>query len=291
MTEIVCPARGLGWRPELPDARDRKFAFRHALADEIIPEDKLPVRSSVPWRKSGPDEPADHFPVLDQLNEGSCTGHGGASLFGLVTGLSLRSRQALYYGARKRIGEQNIDGGAYIRDIFKELSEVGAGAEKLWPYQPDNIFTEPSAKYYADAAKHKLKTYHRLDTGSDDTALMMRSCLAHRYPFEIGFTCYASFVAFNGVVEKTGILNLPAPGESDEGGHAVCVIDYDREFLSTPRAKYLMDNGLSKSKIPDDVFIVRNSWGPQWGWAGNFVVDARYFIDSDLADDAWTGRR
>jgi hypothetical protein len=267
MTEVVCSARGLGWRPEPPDIRDRKFAFKTALAHEMLSEVMIPDRAMAKWRKSGPDAPADKFPVVDQLNEGSCTGNAGASFFGLISGLTPRSRQALYYGARKRIGETNIDGGAYIRDIF----------------------TEPNAKYYADAARRKLKTYNRLDTGDDQTAVAFRSCLAHGYPFEIGFSVYSSFMSSR--MEKTGVLNKPLGNESFEGGHAVCVIGYDLDFRASDRAKELIAGGFSQTDIPEMVYIVRNSWGEGWGWNGNFVVDVRYFEDDYLADDAWTGRR
>lgn len=289
MTEVVCPARGLGWRPEPPDIRDRKFAFKTALKHEMLEPAAIPVRAMAKWRKSGPDVPADQYPVFDQLNLGSCTGNAGATFVGLITGLTVRSRLALYYEARRIIGETQIDGGAYIRDIFKVLANLGAGADKLWPYDVSKVFEDPAPKYDADAAKRLLKTYNRLDTGDDQTAQMFRSCLAAGYPFEIGFSVYSKFMSSD--MEKHGVLNRPLGTESDEGGHAVCVIGHDLEFRASDRAKQLISGGFSATNIPEQVYIVRNSWGPDWGWNGNFVVDVRYFEDDYLADDAWTGRR
>jgi hypothetical protein len=289
MTEIVAPARGFGWRPEPPDIRDRKFAFKVALKSEMLEEEVIPSKVMVPWRKHGTDVPADQYPVHDQLQIGSCTGNAGETFWGLSTGMTFRSRLGLYFEARRLIGETNIDGGAYIRDVFKVLANVGVGTEKNWPYDVSKVFVDPSDKYDKDAAKRKLKSYKRLDTGDDRTAQMFRSCLAHGYAFEIGFSVYSKFMS--SLMEKTGVLNRPSSTEGFEGGHAVCVIGHDLEFRASDRAKELIAGGFNKNDIPEQVYIVRNSWGPEWGWKGNFVVDCRYFEDDYLADDAWTGRR
>jgi hypothetical protein len=286
LTAII--SRGLGWKPDRPDVRDRKFAFRHALAHEIKPEKVLPVRMMVPWRKSGKDAPATEFPVFDQGNLGSCTGNAGATFVGLISGLVARSRLALYYYARLLEGEQDDDAGAYIRDIFKVLSTQGACQEKLWPYVEDEFAVDPPEKADKDALKHLLKSYNRLDVGADDTSKMFMSCLASGYPFEIGFTVYTEFMGLD--MEKHGVLNRPSGNQHDEGGHAVCVIGADREFRASSRAQELLAGGFRALDLPESVYIVRNSWGPKWGWNGNFVVDTRYFEDNDLADDAWTGR-
>ena len=45
-------------------------------------------------------------------------------------------------------------------------------------------------------------------------------------------------------VEKSGMLNMPQPGEEVEGGHAVVAAGYD----DTQKR-----------------FLVRNSWGIDWG--------------------------
>jgi C1A family cysteine protease len=290
MTDAVAvkPVEWLGWKPDIPDRRDRKFAFRTALAHEMLTPAELPVRAMAKWRRPGVDTTADQYPVFDQGPVGSCTGNAGATFFGLISGLVPRSRLHLYYEARRLIGETKIDGGAYIRDVFKVLTTLGTGRESWWPYDVNKVFDDPPTKEDTDAAKHLLKTYNRLDTGDADTGQMFRSCIAAGYPFEIGFAVYSAFMTT--AMERTGVLLLPLGNEQDEGGHAVCVIGYDRNWKASPRAAELRAGGMPESHIPDDVYIVRNSWGADWGWNGNFVVDAKYFEDSYLADDAWTGR-
>jgi C1A family cysteine protease len=83
----------------------------------------------------------------------------------------------------------------------------------------------------------------------------------------LGFSVYAAFES--AAVAQTGKLNLPAPTEALLGGHAVLAVGYDD---------------------PSQRFIVRNSWGPDWGQAGYFTMPYAYLLDENLSDDFWTIR-
>jgi C1A family cysteine protease len=95
----------------------------------------------------------------------------------------------------------------------------------------------------------------------------MKGCLASGYPFVFGFTVYTSFEGQQ--VAKTGIVPMPASDEKSVGGHAVMAVGYDdasREFL------------------------VRNSWGTDWGLNGYFKMPYSYLTTAKLASDFWTIR-
>jgi len=70
-------------------------------------------------------------------------------------------------------------------------------------------------------------------------------------------------------VAKSGVLSLPTAKEKVMGGHAVMAVGYND---STSQ------------------FIVRNSWGPDWGQEGYFMMPYDYLTNSNLADDFWTIR-
>jgi C1A family cysteine protease len=70
-------------------------------------------------------------------------------------------------------------------------------------------------------------------------------------------------------VEKTGALDLPKPEEKSVGGHAVMAVGYDD---STER------------------FLIRNSWGADWGLQGYFTMPYVYLENRNLSDDFWTIR-
>ena len=96
----------------------------------------------------------------------------------------------------------------------------------------------------------------------------MKGCLASGYPFVFGFTVYDSFDSEE--VAKTGVVPMPSSGEQPLGGHAVLAVGYDDEQRR---------------------FIVRNSWGTEWGMQGYFTMPYVYLLDDGLADDFWTIRR
>ena len=99
----------------------------------------------------------------------------------------------------------------------------------------------------------------------------MKGCLAEGYPFVFGFTVYDAFESDE--VAKSGKLNLPKKTEQCVGGHAVLAVGYD------DAAKR---------------FIVRNSWGADWGMGGYFTMPYEYAFGGHgraaLASDFWTIR-
>ena len=82
-----------------------------------------------------------------------------------------------------------------------------------------------------------------------------------------GISVYTSFMSDE--VARTGIVPMPGPDESMEGGHAILGVGYDD----------------SKKAL-----IVRNSWGTEWGLQGYFYLPYDYITISDLASDFWTIR-
>jgi C1A family cysteine protease len=61
-------------------------------------------------------------------------------------------------------------------------------------------------------------------------------------------------------------MTMPGKKEKTRGGHAVLGVGYD-------------DN----SKC----FIIKNSWGENWGDKGFFYMPYDYITDSDLCADFW----
>jgi C1A family cysteine protease len=96
------------------------------------------------------------------------------------------------------------------------------------------------------------------------SASQLKGCLASGRPFVFGFTVYDGFES--DTVAQTGILQMPQSSEKVVGGHAVVGVGYDD---STQR------------------FLVRNSWGTDWGQNGYFTMPYAYLTDDNLAADIW----
>jgi C1A family cysteine protease len=247
--------RRYGWIPDLPDQRD------------FIYTAPAPVLASLP---SSTDLRPLCPPVYDQGALGSCTANAIAAALEFdqmrqkAADVFVPSRLFIYYNERAIEGNVGEDAGAMIRDGIKSVAQVGAPHEAAWPYVIAKFRVKPPAAAFTDAAAHQALLYQRLRPRADQ----LRGCLASGFPFVFGFTVYESFES--PAVVKTGHVPLPGPLESPIGGHAVLAVGYD-----DARAW----------------FIVRNSWGPEWGMRGYFTMPYDYLLDPNLCDDFWTIRR
>lgn len=241
-----------GWRPDTPDKRDLLYSAPRRLAAAAPP--------SVDLREHMP-------PIYDQGELGSCTGNAFAGAFEYLLmkqGLDdyRPSRLFIYYGERALEGTVGVDAGAELRDGAKVLNQYGAPSEEVWPYAVPAFTRKPSKAAFKQANKRKVVQYSRISAN----LAQMKACLAEGYPVAIGFTVYSEFEGDE--VARTGLLNMPGPNEKVEGGHAVLVVGYNDAHRSGD-------------------WLVRNSWGEDWGDKGYFYMPYAYLLDSNLADDFW----
>jgi C1A family cysteine protease len=242
-----------GWLPDLPDVRDQLYAAPVPLVGAL--PSKADLRPQCP-------------PVYDQGQLGSCTANAIAAAIEFDR-LKQKindftpSRLFIYYNERAMEHTIDSDSGAQIRDGIKSVGKLGDCPETEWPYDIAKFKTKPASRCYADGLKYKAVLYQRMT----QTPSQLKGCLASGYPFVFGFTVYESFES--ATVARTGHATLPASGEKVVGGHAVAGVGYDD-------AKQW--------------FIVRNSWGSQWGMKGYFTLPYAYVTENNLADDFWTIR-
>lgn len=242
------------WIPDLPDNRDFLFSELHAAATEALPE-------SVDLRQFCSK-------VETQGELGSCTANASVGALEFLEnkdGVAYEdlSRLFTYYNSRRLQGTIRYDSGASLRATVKSLAKYGTCSEDDWPYIPGKFRIMPTKSCYNDALNHTVTAYAKIYSLQD-----MKKCLAAGYPFVIGLALYSSFESEK--VAVSGIVNMPTRRESMLGGHAVLVVGYD-----------------DKSQR----FIVRNSWGEDWGQRGYFTIPYKYLSNSNLAGDAWTIRK
>lgn len=239
-----------GWRPDVPDQRD--FFYK-----AIKPVIRLP--KSIDLRKNCSS-------VENQGELGSCTAN---ALSGNIEFLDNKpdntyqdvSRLFIYYNERVLEDSVDYDSGATLRDGIKTLKKTGYCWEDTWPYVIRLFARKPPKKCYLEAKKHCIESYHRLTTIPE-----MLTCLAEGFPFVFGFSVYESFQSQN--VARTGVARMPKKDERMLGGHAVMAVGFNQK---------------------DKRFIVRNSWGTQWGQKGYFTMPYKYL--ETLAADFWTIRK
>lgn len=244
-----------GWKPDIPDHRDHTYsAPRRRVA-------ALP--SSVNLNSKCP-------PVFDQGELGSCTGNAIATAFSFVKKKAgpkapffIPSRLFIYYNERVMEGTVPVDNGAQIRNGIKSIAKLGVCQETHWPYDIRAFRKKPTPPCYKEGLLNQAVSYQRVAR----SLTQMKGCLADGFPFVFGFAVYENFEGDK--VARTGKLDMPSKSEASLGGHAVICIGYSD---ATER------------------FLVRNSWGDDWGKGGNFTMPYEYVLDANLSDDFWTIR-
>lgn len=262
--------KGLGWVPDVPDARDHMFSItKPELLTGPLPT-RIDLREQLPMQ----------FPLLDQGELGSCTANaiaaamtyasskqGGAKSIKQVTlgdgNTFFPSRLFIYYNERVMEGSVPSDAGAMLRDGIKSVNQLGACKEATWPYIIPQFTTKPTDTAFTEAQGHQALLYRRLNNRDIN---QLKGCIAQGFPFVFGFAVYNSFLSRQ--VAASG--NMPMPNLAREqmiGGHAVLGVGYDD-------AK--------------QVVIVRNSWGDAWGDKGYFYMPYKYITNTNYCDDFWT---
>lgn len=242
--------KGMGWRRSKPDHMDGLYSYSvpHQVA-RVLPTHK--------------DLRPQDTPIYDQGTLGSCTGNGVAALVAFARKKHRQrlpappSRLMIYYGAREIEHDIPYDAGAEVRDALK-AAVAGACFEDLWPYDINRFAERPSPECFRAAAHDRALVYRAVR----QDAYTIKGCLAHGYPIVFGFTVYPSIDQ----AENNGLLPMPGTNEREDGGHCVVLMGYNDK---------------------DRHFIVRNSWGTDWGDQGYFYMPYEYVLRSDLSDDLW----
>ena len=264
----------MGWLPDLPDARD--YAPSHPSLPTGFARQLLAPLAAVGAAVEIDQRPS-FQPVYNQSTIGSCTAYGGigiheyhdARVFKRYTPLS---QLFLYKVTRNFIGVTG-DTGAEIRNMMGALATIGAPPEEYYPYDIARFDEEPAPFIYALAANYKGVQYTRLDAKHllpDARLEILKTALVNGWPFTFGFTCYQSLDE----VGATGAIAYPKPSERITGGHCVIACGFSDAFACPG------DSGAG-------AFMIRNSWGREWGEQGYGWLPYKYFTQG-IAVDCWT---
>lgn len=205
-------------------------------------------------------------PVENQGQVGSCTAN---ALAGAYEYLIRRhsgdqgdvSRLFLYFNAR---WYDNIQGdyGSSITTSIRVLQELGICREHFWVYDPSLVNAQPSGEAYEDAQYFQVLQAAQVDIN----LYAIKHCLAEGYPITFGLKLFESF----NQATQSGIVPMPDPteaGRREHGSHAMLCVGYSDEA---------------------QVFIVRNSWGEDWGDQGYCYIPYDYLTNPQVSFDFWT---
>ena len=173
------------------------------------------------------------------------------------------SRLFVYYNARWRGGSQDKDDGSVIQLAMEGLAKFGACSEKVWPFDKKLIVQKPGAEAYKDAAPRRVQDMAQVPL----TVEAWKQALAEGKPIVFGCLLFDSF---DQCQKRGGVVPMPDPKDlarSKHSGHSMCAVGYSDT---------------------EKVFIVRNSWGAEWGDKGYCYMPYAYLMNPKFNDgDCW----
>ncbi len=177
------------------------------------------------------------------------------------------SRLFIYYNARAVDDPDNIqDEGSILQSVIDGLQQNGACSEETWPFSEEQVNDQPSDEAYEEARQFLIEDTELVPTDLD----AWKTALAAGNPIIFGIKLFGSFDK----QRKAGLVPVPTPadvGRESHGGHAMLCVGYSD---------------------PDKVFIVRNSWGPEWGDKGYCYIPYSYMMDPEHNfGDSWIIKR
>lgn len=244
-------ARPYGWRPSRPDGRDH-FALPEGAVDKATFPETFSLR---------PELPA----VLDQGQLGSCTANALAGIFQYYnmlagTDFGVPSRLFIYYLERLKEGTVTTDSGAYGRDGFAALRNIGAPPESDWPYIISQFASTPPQSAYDAATGHKINHYSAVRNKRAE----VKHLVMLKKPVAFGFTVPQEFEESQCM--STGVMPMPRENTKILGGHEPYCIGWK----------------------PDDQYTTlwecRNSWSEGVQDEGNFWLPDAFLFGGWASD-------
>ena len=107
--------------------------------------------------------------------------------------------------------------------------------------------------------------HHCIYSRVPHTVTALKTCLSEGLPFVFGFLVPKSFESRE--LAETGIMTLPKLEDDVLGGHAFLCVGYSDRRRS---------------------FLIRNSWGEEWGEGGYFWMPYRLMRNQKRCSDFWT---
>jgi hypothetical protein len=208
-------------------------------------------------------------PVEDQGALGSCTAN---ALAGALEYLVRRetgehvdvSRLFIYFNQRLWDDSVREDVGAAVCHGVRVLAKLGAPTERLWPYERNLFAVQPPERVYQAASRFRLKDWWSVPVERH----AIEACLAGGFPIVFGTRVTESFMK----IGRDGMVPMPGANDRDDdkhGRHALLLCGYD---------------------AGRQLFLIRNSWGTDWGDGGYGYLPYAYFLNRSWTRNAWALR-
>lgn len=258
------------------DARPDRIDFRD------LPY--LPRLVSLPDKYPSDEQIATYFPaydkaqlVLDQGEEGACTGFGLAAVVNYLrwvrvlmeheqkklTPPSIERISAMMFYRNARLYDEwrgEDYEGSSCRGAMKGFHKHGVCVETYWPnFETGGKPGNPRKGWEANAPLTPLGSYFRVDRKS---IVDMQSAIYETGAIYVSAEVHEGWDSVAQNCPSLDAATIAPPQTKDVGGHAFALVGYTA-----------------------DGFILQNSWGPSWGFHGFALLPYEDWVRN--GDDAW----
>lgn len=274
--ELICLQNSVQQRQDAEDINRKWHKPRGILKDVEYKEQPLNEKYTPPAGlkiKENVDLRKFFSPVKNQRDLGSCTSFAAVAMYEAlmnqngVEGTNDMSPAYLYYYSNILKGRPA--GGSNFFEQLEVLGRHGVCHEDLYVYDADSPATKPSEQADEDAKKHRVIDAKQIPLVNepDKSETLKRnhqiltSALSEGYPVGISLKVYDN-------LGKDGAFVLhpdDAPNAKEDGWHAMVIAGYSEE---------------------NSFYIVRNSWGEDFGEEGYCYIPSAYIDDPDYMDFA-----
>ena len=258
-------------RPVLSVLVNRNWLEKHPHEENQKPYGLLPSFADLSFWCS---------PIRNQGDINSCTAFAGVALLEYFARRnkdeSTYISPLFLYKVARNLMNSTGDVGASVRETMKAMVIFGVPPEKYWSYELDKFDEEPPAFCYSYAQSYKTLKYFRLDRPDLTKEILLfqiQAVLAAGFPCIFGFTVYSSIYKEENI--DKGYIPYPSKGDQVAGGHTVLAVGYD----NYKEIKHSDGKGKSRG-----AFLIRNSWGTEWGQKGYGWLPYDYILNGLTAD-------
>lgn len=237
------------------------FKLQHDVVERPLAADYEPKKTTV----KSVDLRPDFSSIRNQGAIGSCTAFSSTSIFEFILNKADKERlhtlspRFLYYNVCKKNADGTpIDNGSSFYDVVASMGNQGICEERYCKYS-DDFREAPTQEAKEDASTRLLTEAKNVKVNHEDII----SALAEGYPVAISLKVFDSLLQ-----GRKGFVFRPTEAElsgTDYGWHAMTICGF-----------------LSQQKV----YIVRNSWGTQFGDKGYCYIPFSYIEDPDLCRQA-----
>lgn len=250
--------------------QNKKFRLLPSLIEEPLEDTYQSHETSV----SSIDLRQNFNSIKNQGQQGSCLSFSITSIFEYPLKLNQTkeydlSEAFLYYNAREMDSLNEVsekkDTGSRFKPAMDSLVKYGIALEKLCPYNENRYDLKPSEEAYKDGISRRLIKALNVNR----KVVEIKSALADGYPVAASFALCPSFKDTN-----NGFIPMPSEQEIEE--MFAKDIPKDIHFRHA-----MVITGFSDQL---QMFVVRNSWGDDWGENGYCYLPYQYVEHEKLCD-------